>query len=140
MFILRGLLDHRKQLVGYFLSNGPIDSERLHSLLLECVDKAEAAGLKVKVVTADQESNKRITFHKVCKVTESGRFSEHNSRKLRVMYAPPPSHLLKNVRNNFIKSGFVVNERDISWHYVEIFLFLCGNRQTEWCVNGPKAK
>ena len=48
VFILRGLLDHWNQLAGYFLSIEPVDSERMHSHLLECIDKAEAAGLKVK--------------------------------------------------------------------------------------------
>ena len=54
-FILWGLLDHWKQPAGYFLSSWPTDSERLHSLLLERIDKAEAAGLKVKVVVAAEK-------------------------------------------------------------------------------------
>ena len=84
-----------KTAVGYFLSNGPIDSERLQSLLSECIHKAEAAGLDVKVVVADQRSNNRKTclfffFLFFFKVTESKPFFEHNTWKIYVMYDPSP--------------------------------------------------
>ena len=76
-----GLLSNWKQAVGYFLSSVPIDSKLLHSFLLECIDTAEEAGLKVKVVIADQGSNNRKTFDKLCKITEAEPFFCHKGKK-----------------------------------------------------------
>ena len=84
VFILQGFEDHRKQPVGYFLSSGPIDSERLQSLLLECIDKTEAADLNVKVVVRIKNQTTAQPFFFLfffLKVTESESFFEHNSRK-----------------------------------------------------------
>ena len=39
VFMLRGLLTGWKQPIGYFLSSGPIGSDRLHSLLMQGLDK-----------------------------------------------------------------------------------------------------
>ena len=114
-----GLLSNWKQAVGYFLSSGPIDSKLLHTLLLECIDTAEEAGLKVKVVIADQGSNNRKTFDKLCKITEAEPFFCHKDKRIYVIYDPP--HLLKNIRNNLKKNGFVVNGKEVKWIYIEQF-------------------
>ena len=119
VFLVRGLIAKWKQPLGYFLSSGPIESNMLHSLMLECIDKAEQIGLKVKVVLGDQGSNNRKLFNKCCNVTESEPFFLHNGKKIFALHDPP--HLLKNIRNNFKKSGFVIDGTDISWHFVEQF-------------------
>ena len=54
VFMLRGLLKGWKQPIGYFLSTGPIDSDRLRSLLMQGLDEVLKKGMKVKVVIADQ--------------------------------------------------------------------------------------
>ncbi|KAK7497615.1 hypothetical protein BaRGS_00011255 [Batillaria attramentaria] len=119
VFILRGLIHNWKQPVGYFLTSGPIDSHKLHSLLLKCIDKAEEAGLKVKLVVADQGSNNRKMFDKCCKITETKPFFFHNGEKILALYDPP--HLLKNVRNNLKKSAFMINGKQVSWTYIQQF-------------------
>ncbi|KAK7465210.1 hypothetical protein BaRGS_00037614, partial [Batillaria attramentaria] len=119
VFLVRGLISHWKQPIGYFLSSGPIDSKRLHSLLLECIDKVQAAGMEVKVVIADQGTNNRKMFEKFCGITDDDPFFFHHERKVHVLYDPP--HLLKTVRNNFKRTGFSINGTDINWQYVETF-------------------
>lgn len=69
VFMVRGLQINWKQPVGYFRSSGPIDSELLHTLLLECMEKVEEAGLNVKLIVADQGSNNRKAFTMFLKVT-----------------------------------------------------------------------
>ena len=66
VFVLRGLVGSWKQTVGYFFSSGPINSNMLFKLLLDCLDKAEDCGLKVKIVIADQGSNNRKGFESLC--------------------------------------------------------------------------
>ena len=74
IFMVRGLKTNWKQPVGYFLSSGPIPSERLYSLFLDCIDELQKIGLDVKVVIADQGSNNRSAFTKFLKVTEQEPF------------------------------------------------------------------
>ena len=57
VFMAREITAHWKQAVGYCLSSGPIDSNMLKSLVLECVDKLSSAGFEVKVILGDQGSN-----------------------------------------------------------------------------------
>lgn len=119
VFMVRGLVDKWKQAVGYFLTSGTMDSDMMHTLLLECIDKAEEAGLTVKVVIGDQGSNNRKMFDKGLKATETEPFFFHRGKKIFVLHDPP--HLLKNIRNNFKKSGFLIDSCDISWLFVEEF-------------------
>jgi len=119
VFMLRGLLSKWKQPIGYFLSSGPIDSRRLHTLLLEALDQVKETGLLVKVIIADQGSNNRCVLEKHCKVTIDNPCFTHNGSSIFVMYDPP--HLLKNIRNNLKKSGFRMNNKEIKWSYIEQF-------------------
>ncbi len=47
-------------------------------------------------------------------------FFFHNGRKIFYMYDPP--HLLKNIRNNLKKHGFVVDDKAVSWTHIAEFL------------------
>ena len=50
-------------------------------------------------------------------ITEEKKCFEHAEEKIFVFYDPP--HLLKNIRNNFQKSGFTVWERRAGWSFIE---------------------
>lgn len=121
VFMARGLLEPWKQAVGYFLSSGPINGNLLKCLLSQCVDKLIQIGLKVKAVICDQGSNNRKAIEGLG-VTESRPYFCHNQNKIYVLYDPP--HLLKNTRNNLKKTGYLVNEHDIEWGYIEEFFHL----------------
>ena len=119
VFMVRGLLTKWKQAIGYFLSSGPMQSSMLHTLLLQALVKVKETGLNVKVVVVDQGSNNRCVLEGLCGATKDRPFFLHNEDKILIMYNPP--HLLKNVRINLKKSGFVINEQVIQWLYIQQF-------------------
>ena len=118
VFMVRGLVDKWKQPVGYFLTSGPMCSDRLQSTLLTCVEKVQATGLIVKVVICDQGSNNRSVVNKLGVTVDKPTF-DHNDATIFVVYDPP--HLLKNIRNNLKRNGFCANKERISWKYIEQF-------------------
>ena len=61
-FMVRGIAKKWKQPVGYFLSSGPMPGKTMKTLLLMCIDKLRAIGLRPLVVVADQGSNNRNLF------------------------------------------------------------------------------
>ena len=83
------------------------------------LDKLEQAGFSVKAVIADQGSNNRRALHTLLTVTEEQPFFIHGQKKVFVLYDPP--HLLKNMRNNLKKSGFVDDGALVSWSHIEAF-------------------
>ena len=118
VFMARGILSKWKQAVGYVLSSGPISGDMLHSLLLDCIDKLESAGLNVKVVIADQGSNNRKVLETMLHASKEKPHFVHRGKTIQVMYDPP--HLLKNIRNNLKKTGFKIGTKpEIIWEYIE---------------------
>jgi hypothetical protein len=118
VFMVRGLVDKWKQPVGSFLTSGTMSSIVLKSMLLTCIDKVQETGLIVKAVICDQGSNNRSMISKLGVSVKQPNFL-HNGRIIHVFYDPP--HLLKNIRNNLKKSGFTVEDNNITWKYVEQF-------------------
>ena len=118
VFMIRGLVEKWKQSVGYFLTSGPMSSDVLKDCLLTCIEKVQAAGLLVKAVICDQGSNIRSMVTELGVDVDNPIF-EVNGEKIHVPF--DPRHLLKNIRNNLKKSGFVVDDNDISWEYIEKF-------------------
>ena len=117
-FMVRGLVDKWKQPVGYFLTSGPMCSDRLTSTLLTCIEKVRATGLIVKAVICDQSINNRYVVNSLGVSVDCPTF-QHNGPTI-LCYIYPP-HLLKNIRNNMKRSGFRVNEELVSWKYVQQF-------------------
>lgn len=57
VFFVRGLVEKWKQPLGYFLTSGPMNCQRLKSLLIECIHRVLAVGLIPMVFLCDQGSN-----------------------------------------------------------------------------------
>ena len=121
-FMVRGLATKWKQPVGYFLSAGPVTGKTLQSLTRTCIDKLTKIGLSVKVLICDQGSNNRQFLESFEKVTCDRPFITVNHNPVFVIYDPP--HLLKNIRNNLMKQGFIVNDKRVQWRYVTEFYYL----------------
>ena len=119
VFMVRGLLSKWKQPVGYFLTAGTVKPEVLQQLTKICLDKLTEIGIHAQVLICDQGSNNRSFLQKLEKVSVEKPFMMHNEKKVFVMYDPP--HLLKNVRNNLIKSNYKYDDVDIKWEYVVDF-------------------
>ena len=122
VFMVKGLFEKWKQPLGYFLSSGPMSGTQMKELLLECITILKQIGLVVVVVVSDQGSNNRNLFEKMLGVTVEEPFFIHEERKVFCMYDPP--HLLKNIRNNFKKHGFTIDNKDISWSHIQEFFKL----------------
>ena len=76
----------------------------------------------------DQGSNNRSFLQgKECDVAVNRPFLHIGTKKVFVFYDAP--HLLKNVRNNLKKGGFVIDGKLISWqHIVDFYNFDKRNR------------
>ena len=119
VLMVRGLYSKWKQPVGYFLGSGPMTGQDLKMLLLECIDKLTNIGLTVIICVCDQGSNNQNLFATQLGSSETKPFFMHNSRKVFTLFDPP--HLLKNVRNNLKKHGFMLGETEILWDHVVAF-------------------
>ena len=119
VFMVRGLLSKWKQPLAYFLTAGTVKSDDLQKLTRRCLDKLDEIGLHVKVLICDQGLNNRSFFETQEKVSLDKPYITHNNKKVFVMYDPP--HLLKNVRNNFMKSNYTYDNVDIQWAYIVDF-------------------
>ena len=120
-FMVRGLATKWKQPVGYFLSAGTVTGKTLQSLTRTCIDKLTKIGFSVKVLICDQGSNNRQFLESFEKVTCDRPFITVNQNPVFVIYDPP--HLLKNIRNNLMKQGFIVNDKPVQWRYVTEFYY-----------------
>lgn len=118
-FLVRGLKSKWKQPVGYFLSSGPVSAPMLRSLTRNCIEKLQGIGLNIKVVVCDQGSNNRSFVEKAEKVSTGTPFFKVNNENVYVVYDPP--HLMKNIRNNLMKHGFLYDGQRINWKYVAEF-------------------
>ena len=116
VFMVRGLYTKWKQPLAYFLTAGTIKAGYLQSLTRKCIDKLDQIGLNVRVIICDQGSNNRSFFQTLENVTIEKPYIVHNHKKVLVMYDPP--HLIKNVRNNFMKSDYKYDDVDIKWKYI----------------------
>ena len=66
--MVRGLIEPWKHAVGYILSSGYIPSDKLSSLVLECISKLQDIGLTAKVMLCNQGSNNRSMIDKLTKL------------------------------------------------------------------------
>ena len=119
VFMVWGLHAKYKQPLGYFLTAGTVKAEALQKLMRSFLDKLEAIGLHTKALICDQGSNNRSFLQKLKKVSIDKPCIVHNTNKVYTVYDPP--HLLKNVRNNFMKSNNKYDSTEIKWEYVVDF-------------------
>ena len=95
VFMARGLTTKWKYPLWYFLSNGPMDRDRLARLLLQCISKLSDVGLIVKcIVSVQGQSNQAL----ICKSLKVGVDSCSKWKDIFVFFDPP--YQLKSFRNN----------------------------------------
>ena len=94
-------------------------SDYLQQLTRKCLDKLDEIGLQVKAIICDQGSNNRSFLQTLEGVSIKKPYLIHKNRKVYVVYDPP--HLLKNVRNNFMKSNYKYDNVEIKWQYIVDF-------------------
>lgn len=119
VFMVKGMVHKWKQPFGYFVSNGPMSGNRQHELLLQAIDQLEQIGLIVMLVICDQGSNNINMFKTRMGVTIKKPYFMFGNHKVFVLYDPP--HLVKNIRNNLKKNGFLVDGESVAWQHVQDF-------------------
>ena len=118
-FMVRGLSSKWKQPVGYFLSSGPVTGNMLQSLTRQCIGKLTKIYLSVNVLIWVKGSNNRQFMETFEKISIDKTHITVDHHDIYIIY--DPSHLLKNVRNNFVKHGLIVNKQSVEWQYVTQF-------------------
>lgn len=119
VFTVRGLKNKWKQPVGYFLTSGPASASTLQILVRTCISKLSSIGLHINALVCDQGSNNRSFLEKLEKVSENCPFFDVDNQRVYVFYDPP--HLLKNIRNNMVKHGFLFEGKHVTWNDVVSF-------------------
>ena len=115
--VVRGLSQKWKQYIGYFLSSGPISGDKLKDIIFNGIRKLSDIGLNVHV----QGANNRNFLSTILDISVDKPYFECSDRKIVVIY--DSLHLLKNIRNNFEKHGFVHGDDSIQWEHVNFFNF-----------------
>jgi len=122
VFMVRGIVTKWKQPVGYFVSSGSTKAGRLKGLLLETVERVFKCGGKVKAVICDQGSTNRAMFVNLGISASKPYFqiqSGNNHHSIFCLFDPP--HLLKSLRNNFLKHNIEIGDSLIQFAHVKAF-------------------
>ena len=108
-----------KQPLAYFFTAGTVRAETLQTLTHWCLAKLEAIGLDTMALICDQGTNNRRFLQTLEKVSIKKPYIVYNNKRVFVIYDPP--HLLKNVRNNFMKSNYKYGDVEVRWQYIVDF-------------------
>ena len=92
--------------ISFYFSNNSCPSEKLQVILKEAIVHLQQLGLEVQSVVSDMGSNS-IKLAKESGVTANQPFFKVKDQKLFYIFDPP--HLIKSIRNNFIKYDIAFN-------------------------------
>lgn len=116
--MVRGLKKNFKQIIGYFLTAGPMAAETLKEVITHSLHKVQETGLIVKAMVCDQGSN-NVKMHRLFGISEEKPYIIFNGEKVFAFFDAP--HLLKSIRNNFKKFDLVYNGKVASFRHVVEF-------------------
>lgn len=116
--MIKGIKSNYKQVIGYFLSEGPVPGPKVKDIILMAITKLQLANFIPKVVVCDQGSN-NIQARKLLNITREKPFININGENIYFFYDAP--HLLKSMRNNFRKYDISFENKTYRWKYIEEF-------------------
>lgn len=116
VFLIRGLYAQWKLPVAYFLSNTNVKAENLELLLKALINKLFDSGVLPKAVVCDQASTNQKVYKRLG-VTSDSPFFYTNDRKIFALY--DVSHLIKNIRNNFLSNDYVNGDDKMSFQDIK---------------------
>jgi len=126
VFFLRGLTANWKQPLSYHFISGSCDAKIVKKLLFEILDKVQELGIQIVAVISDQGSN-FLKLHSLLSITNDKPYILHNDCKIFFLFDPP--HLLKSLRNNFLKYSVIWDENKTSWKHIENFYNIDSRQQ-----------
>jgi hypothetical protein len=103
VIMLRGLTTKWKQPLGYFYAYHSIHSLKLCSILMRALCACHEAGVTVPAVVCDMEVQQQQLAFNCLLVSEAKPFFLHPVTGAPVFFFFDPPHLLKALRNNFVK-------------------------------------
>ena len=87
----------------------------LHVLVKEAIQRLRLAGFNVQCVICDQGATNRQMFSMFA-VSVDEPYVDVDGEIIHFMYDPP--HLVKCLRNNFMKYNFMFNENRVRWQHI----------------------
>jgi len=115
VFMIRGIIENYKLPVAYVFSSSSTKGELVAELVEKCIRTLANCGFYIHAVVCDQGT----TNQKACKllnVTEDKPFFYVDGQKVFFIY--DIVHIIKNIRNRFKETPFIVNEKKVSWQDV----------------------
>ena len=104
-FMLRGVFSNWRIPFSYYLSKNSIKGENLKDILLNYISFCKKNfGLKILATVADQGTPNQKAYKLLGVTRESPYFFDKENIKVFAMYDYP--HLIKSVRNTFLKNNF----------------------------------
>lgn len=114
----RGLSANWKQPLCYFFVNSTCPGKKLKELICDVISRLTKIDLKVTAVVSDMGSN-NIQLAQILGVTPECPYFHHEHEKIVYLFDTP--HLLKSLRNNFLKHRFEIDGHVASWEFIEKF-------------------
>lgn len=115
VLMARGLFDRWKQPIAYFFAHNSSPAVKRHELVAESIRRLRSVGFTVQCVICDQGATNRQMFS-MFGVTVDEPFVDVDGDVVHFMYDPP--HLVKCIRNNFMKYDIMFNENRVRWQHV----------------------
>lgn len=116
IFMIRGIFSQWKFVLGFVVSDGPTNREKLVDYIMSSMRVADDLGVKIVAVTCDQGTNNQSCY-KSMGVTKDSPFFMYEKRKIYAFFDPP--HLIKSVRNVLLKNDLDTQDGIVSWRVIE---------------------
>lgn len=118
VIMVQGIAKKWKQPLAYFFINTTFPATELKAVIIKTIENLQDIGLFVRVLISDQGSN-FISLSNLLNVTVEKPYFIVNKTKIYYIFDTP--HLLKSLRNNFIKYYIKFNDRTTSFEHVKTF-------------------
>lgn len=112
VLMLRGIYNNWKIPFAYFFCCNSMKSHNLKQILTICLENIIRVGMVPKILVCDQGTNNRSALSKLG-VSTATPFFTHNDKKIFCIFDVP--HLFKSLRNNWLKSDFICEQKLISF-------------------------
>lgn len=134
VFMLRGINQSWKCPVGFILSNNALKANSLTLMIDLCLEQITKTSLNIKVVVCDLGSTNAAAL-RLLGVSKERPYYIFNDKKIYCVFDYP--HLLKCVRNTFIKRDIIVEGQRTSWNDILEFFHL-DRKSISDCRAAPK--
>lgn len=115
VFMVRGLIENWKSILNYFVTETNIKGASLNLLIHENLELCCKLGLNIRAIVCDQGSNNRNCFSQLGVTVENPYFI---FREINVYCLFDFPHLIKSLRNVFIKSDIITPHGIVSFDVI----------------------